>query len=86
MRHQKSRTDLEKDQEAIEEEKSYATEAEDSQYLATHAAKHSLRKDRSGRDVPDEDDGSFDFGAAKMDFFKRRARQILVEQANPDDY
>ena len=36
-------------------------------------------KDKTDKDEEDEED-SFDFGKAKMEFFKQRARQILVEQ------
>lgn len=28
----------------------------------------------------DEDDEEFDFGRAKMDFFKKRAREILMDE------
>ncbi len=55
------------DEQVIEEEKSYASEAE-------KTPKHQ------------PDDGTFDFGAAKMDYFKQRARQILIEQSSNDDY
>jgi hypothetical protein len=34
----------------------------------------------------DEVGDMFDFGGAKMDFFKIRARQILIEQASPENY
>jgi hypothetical protein len=30
-------------------------------------------------DQPAQDDEIFDFGRAKMDFFKQRARQILID-------
>lgn len=81
--NKQSRADInDGDQEAIEEEKSYATEAEDSQYLQQHAANFSNKKGQE----QDEDDGTFDFGAAKMEFFKKRARQILIENAIPEDF
>lgn len=57
-------------EDAIAEEKSYGTEGQ---------SKNETEKKK-------DEDAVFDYGNAKMEYFKQRARQILIEQAQPEDY
>ena len=79
--------------EQIQEEKSYGSEAvQDQDQEGDSQDEGDQDQDHDGMQEEDEeqygpeedeefDDEEFDFGKAKMDFFKQRARQILVQES-----
>ena len=39
-----------------------------------------MEPEPEGSEEPEEDDNNFDFGRAKMDYFKKRAKEILMDE------